>query len=274
MINYLALFASIAIASVAAWYSIVGLMSIFAAAALPIAIMGGVLEAGKLITASLLFQNWKTLPTILKTYLTTAVVILIMVTSMGIFGYLSKAHIDQTLTAGDNTLQIQLIDNNIEREKRRISDAEKVIGQLDDAVSKLLEFDRVRGRDGAIAVRKSQEQDRERLTTIINDASGVVGTLQQQRALLQKQQNEIEAEVGPIKYIAALIYGETDKQLLESAVRLVIMIIIFVFDPLAVLLLIAANHGLTNNRVESKIPNSRLLRKSTVEVDKRNIAKF
>jgi len=187
---------------------------------------------------------------------------------------LSKAHIDQTLTAGDNTLQIQLIDNNIEREKRRISDAEKVIGQLDDAVSKLLEFDRVRGRDGAIAVRKSQEQDRERLTTIINDASGVVGTLQQQRALLQKQQNEIEAEVGPIKYIAALIYGETDKQLLESAVRLVIMIIIFVFDPLAVLLLIAANHGLTNNRVESKIPNSRLLRKSTVEVDKRNIAKF
>ena len=250
-------------------------MSIFAAAALPIAIMGGVLEVGKLITASLLYQNWYKLPGVLKGYLTGAVVVLVLITSMGIFGYLSKAHIDQSLSSGDNTLEIQLIDNKIQREQRRIADAENVINQLDEAVNKLLKYDRIRGRDGAIATRESQKADREQLGTIIEDASRMVGTLQQQRAGLQKQQNELEAEVGPIKYIAALIYGETDKELLESAVRFVIITIIFVFDPLAVLLLIAANHGLTTNRVASTIPRKKIFKSSsTVEVDKKNIAKF
>lgn len=249
-------------------------MSIFAAAAIPIAIMGGVLEVGKLVTASLLYQNWYKLSNVLKYYLTLAVIVLIMITSMGIFGYLSKAHIDQSLGSSDNVLKIELIDKQIEREQRRIADAEKVINQLDQAINVLLEFNRIGGRNGATATRNKQKADREELSSIISDASGVVGTLQQQRAVLQKQQNEIEAEVGPLKYIAALIYGETDKQLLESAVRIVTIIIIFVFDPLAVLLLIAANQGLTSEQKQSKMPRRKKFLDSTVEVDKRNIVKF
>ena len=122
--GFLTLFIAIAISAVAAWYSIVGLMAIFSAAAIPIAIMGGVLEVGKLVTASWLYQNWKKIPKTLKVYLTSAVIILMFITSMGIFGFLSKAHIDQTVVSGDNSLQITQLDKQIEREQRTINDAE------------------------------------------------------------------------------------------------------------------------------------------------------
>ena len=166
----LTLLVALAISGVAAWYSIVGLMDIFAAAAIPIAIMGGVLEAGKLLTASWLYQNWNVVPKLLKYYLTVAVVVLMFITSMGIFGFLSKAHIDQTLSTGDNTLLITQIDNKIARENRRIEDAEKVIVQLDRAVQVLMDFDRIRGPEGAIVVRESQKNERRDLNVIIDDA--------------------------------------------------------------------------------------------------------
>ena len=104
---YLVLFVALAISGVAAWYSIAGLAAIFAAAKLPIIIMGSTLEAGKLVTASWLYQNWSRAPLLLKSYLTLAVAVLMFITSMGIFGFLSKAHIDQTLVSGDNTLLIE-----------------------------------------------------------------------------------------------------------------------------------------------------------------------
>ena len=149
----LTLLVALAISGVAAWYSIVGLMAIFSAAAMPIAIMGGVLEVGKLLTASWLYQNWNRAPVLLKSYLSIAVVVLMFITSMGIFGFLSKAHIDQTISTGDNSLLISQIDNKIAREQNRVEDAEKVIAQLDQAVQVLMDFDRIRGKDGAIAVR-------------------------------------------------------------------------------------------------------------------------
>ena len=130
MINYLALIIAIAISAVAAWYSIVGLIAIFAAAAIPIAIMGTVLEIGKLVTVSWLYQNWKETPKLLKSYLVFAVVVLMFVTSLGIFGFLSKAHIDQTLQGGDNSLQITLIENKIKNEQRIIKDAENVLSLI------------------------------------------------------------------------------------------------------------------------------------------------
>jgi hypothetical protein len=157
MMAFLTLLVALAISGVAAWYSIVGLMAIFAAAAIPIAIMGGVLEVGKLLTASWLYQNWKTAPKILTAYLTTAVVVLMFITSMGIFGFLSKAHIDQTLIGGDNTLQIESYDQQIAQQQRKIDDANKVISQLDSSSRDAHKYDRIRGEDGAIAVRKSQK---------------------------------------------------------------------------------------------------------------------
>ena len=238
----LTLIVGLAISGVAAWYSIVGLMAIFAAAKIPIAIMGAVLEVGKLLTASWLYQFWEKTNTLLKTYFTIAVVVLMFITSMGIFGFLSKAHMDETLSVGDNSLLIERIDTKIEREQVRIKDAETVIGQLDKAVQVLIDYDRIRGPSGSIAVRESQNEERAQLTSVIDDAYLKIDTMSAEKLELDKEQLALEAEVGPIKYIAAFIYGdELDKTLLERAVRWIIITIIFVFDPLAVLLIVAAN---------------------------------
>ena len=243
--SYLILLVAIAISGVAAWYSIAGLMAIFSAASISIAVMGSVLEVGKLVTASWLYQNWRTVPFLLKTYLTIAVVTLMLITSMGIFGYLSKAHIDQTLGNGYNTIQIVELESQISNEQRRIDDAKLVTSQLDAAVQTLIKFDRIRGKDGAISVRESQLVERAALSGIISEASERIKQLRTSKNELAKEQLKFEAEVGPIRYVAEFIYGETNQQILEKAVRWVIITIIFVFDPLAVLLLIAANMSLS-----------------------------
>ena len=242
LFGILTLLVGLAISVVAAWYSIVGLMAIFAAAKIPIAIMGAVLEVGKLLTASWLYQYWDKTNALLKSYFTIAVVVLMFITSMGIFGFLSKAHMDQTLSVGDNSLLIERIDRKIEREKVKITDAETVVAQLDKTVQVLIDYDRIRGESGAIAVRESQNEERATLSNIIDQAYSKIYTLSVEKLELDKEQLELEAEVGPIKYIAAFIYGdELDKTLLERAVRWIIITIIFVFDPLAVLLIVAAN---------------------------------
>jgi len=238
----LTLLVAIAISGVAAWYSILGLMAIFSAAAIPIAIMGVVLEIGKLVTASWLYQNWKRVPLLLRNYLTGAVIVLMFITSMGIFGFLSKAHIDQTLLTGDNTLLIEQIDNRISREQRNIDDAEKVISTLDQQVQTLINYDRIRGPEGALATREKQKEERDELNKIINNTYTRINDLQNEKLSYEKEQLELEADVGPIRYIAEFVYRDkATKEVLEEAVRWVIIVIIFVFDPLAVLLLIAAN---------------------------------
>ena len=238
----LTLLVGLAISGVAAWYSIVGLMAIFAAAKIPIAIMGAVLEVGKLLTASWLYQYWEKANKLIKGYFITAVVVLMFITSMGIFGFLSKAHMDQTLSVGDNSLLIERLDKKIEREQVRIKDAETVIGQLDKAVQVLIDYDRIRGPKGSIAVRESQNEERAQLTSVIDDAYLRIDDMSMEKLELDKEQLALEAEVGPIKYIAAFIYGDDlDSNLLDKAVRWIIVTIIFVFDPLAVLLIVAAN---------------------------------
>jgi hypothetical protein len=176
---------------------------------------------------------------------------------MGIFGFLSKAHLDQTITAGDNTLEISQIDSRIDRQKKRIVDADIVIAQLDKSVQVLIDFDRIRGKDGAIAVRESQKEERANLNAVIDDAQNEVTILNNKRLELSKEQLAIEAEVGPLKYIAELIYGDDAKDHFDEAVRWVILLLIFVFDPLAVLLLIAANQSLRDYR-KVKVENDNI----------------
>lgn len=239
------LLVAIAISAVAAWYSIVGLMAIFAAAAIPIAIMGGVLEVGKLLTASWLYQNWTKVPWLLKSYLTTAVVVLMFITSMGIFGFLSKAHLDQTLkTEGSNGLLIQNLERQISQQRRIITDGETLLGQLDKTVEVLIEYDRIRGPEGALAVRKGQADQRAEINSQIQSAVSRINEINEDLLPLQKERVALEAEVGPLKYIAELIYGDEADNMLDEAVRLVILLLIFVFDPLAVLLVIAGNMSL------------------------------
>ena len=176
---------------------------------------------------------------------------------MGIFGFLSKAHIDQTITSGDNTLLIEQLDQRIEREQKRVDDANLVISQLDNAVQTLIDYDRIRGDDGAIAVREEQKNERDNLNSIIDSSYAAITELQSDRLELSKEQLSIEAEVGPIRYIAELVYdGDPSVDILDDAVRYVILIIIFVFDPLAVLLLVAANISLKEAR--SKITSKKV----------------
>ena len=201
----LTLLTALAISAVAAYYSIIGLIAIFSAAAIPIAVMGVVLETGKLVTASWLYQNWKRVNVLLKTYLISAVLVLMFITSMGIFGFLSKAHIEQTTITSDNTLKIELIQSQIQRERRTIERAESTLARLDSALDKYIELDRItKGLDA----RKEQEEERNELNTTINESTDAISTLTKEMSELNADRIAIEAEVGPIKYIAELIYGE------------------------------------------------------------------
>lgn len=255
MINYLALAVALIVSAVSAYYSIVGLVTIFAGAATAVVVMGIALELGKLVSTSWLYRNWKDSPILLKTYLMLAVVILMAISSMGIFGFLSKAHIEQTLLSGDNTLVIQSLDQRIQYEQARIDDAQKVIGQLDQAVQTLINFDRIRGNDGAIATREAQAPERQKLNQSIDQSITRVTDLRDQKQKLEQQQLKLEAEVGPIKYISDMIFQESNRSNLEKAVRYCIILIVFVFDPLAVGLLLAANHGLNKKVIVEEQKN-------------------
>ena len=249
----LTLLTALAISAVAAYYSIIGLIAIFSSAVIPIAVMGVVLETGKLVTAAWVYHHWKRTPVLLKTYLISAVVVLMFITSMGIFGFLSKAHIEQTTVNSDNTLQIELIDTKIQRERDTIKRAENTLLQLDGALEKYVELGAV---TKGLNARKEQEAERNELNTTIDESTDAIATLTQKKSELNADRIAIEAEVGPIKYISELIYGESTKGVLEDAVRGVILIIVFVFDPLAVLLLVAANQSLLQEQIKRRRRNT------------------
>lgn len=247
----LLLLSALAVSTVAGYFSIVGLMAIFPAAAQPILAMGVVLEVAKLVTASWVYRYWNKTAIVLKTYFTVAVIILSVITSMGIFGFLSKAHLEHSVSAGDNTLQVARLDRRIETEQRRITDAETVLAQLDNTVQTLIDYDRIRGDDGAIATRENQASEREELNTSIDKAVAAIDALSEEKLLLETEQLLIEVEVGPLLYVAEMIYGDTDKETLDKTVRFVIILLILVFDPLAILLVVAANMSIKERKGES-----------------------
>ena len=243
------LITALGISAVAAFYSIVGLMAIFSASALSIAVMGIVLEIGKLITASWLYQNWKRVPFLLKSYLTIAVIILMFITSMGIFGYLSKAHIDQGSGTSELYVKVERLDNRIASERKIITRAEKQLSALDSALDKYLELGAV---SKGLKKREDQEQERNALIGNINNAQGRIDKLLDEKSEYKLQINSFEVEVGPLKYISALVYGDEALDYIDTAVRAVILILVFVFDPLAVLLIIAANISFTEYNEKRK----------------------
>ena len=242
---------AISISVIAAGYSIVGLSTLFAGAVVPIIAMGSALEVGKLVAASWLYNNWrnKLVPYTIKMYLTFAVIVLIFITSMGIFGFLSKAHLDQVKPTSSNNIKIELLDKQINQQQLIIDRAEGQLTLLDKALEVYIDKEYV---SRGLKERKKQEEERTILNTAITDASNKIGELTLQKSELALEQDKIEAEVGPIKYIAELIYGEQAKDHFDKAVRWVIIVLIFVFDPLAVLLLIAANISLRSRKVEKE----------------------
>jgi hypothetical protein len=217
--------------------------------------MGSALEVGKLVAASWLYNNWNSnVPRLLKAYLFGAIIVLIFITSMGIFGFLSKAHLDQVKPTSGNNIKIELLDNQINQQQKIIDRSQKTLDQLDKALEVYIEKEFVtRG----LKERKKQEEERNTLNNAINNASDKIAELTNQKASLSLEQNKIEAEVGPIKYVAELIYGENAEDNFDKAVRIVILILIFVFDPLAVLLLIAANISLRQWRMKRQLTQSK-----------------
>lgn len=256
-LSYLTLFIALCLSAVAAFYSIAGLTAIFAAAVVPIIIMGSILEVAKIVTTLWLHEYWRQAKLSLKAYLVPAVAVLMLMTSMGIFGFLSKAHLDQSVPAGDVTAQVSLFDEKIKNERDTIANARTLMNQLDKAVNDISSGgDReitLRGgakqtqsaAERALQVRRQQARDRAALTKTIEDAQARIVKLQEERAPIASQARKVEAEVGPVKYVAALIYGDNpDANTLERAVRWVIIMIVVVFDPLAIMMLLAATESI------------------------------
>ena len=249
-LTILTFLSAISISVIAAGYSIIGLATLFAGAVIPIIAMGSALEVGKLVAASWLYNNWDSdVPRLLKAYLFGAIIILVFITSMGIFGFLSKAHLDQVKPTSSNNIKIELLDNQIKSQQLIIDRSQKTLTLLDKALEVYIYKEFVtRG----LKERKKQEPERLELNTAIKEASNEIAKLSEEKGTLSLEQNKIEAEVGPIKYVAELIYGENAQDNFDKSVRIVILILIFVFDPLAVLLLIAANISLRQWRMRKQ----------------------
>jgi len=239
----LTLLVALSLSSVAAWYSIIGLTAIFAGAVVPVIIMGGILEVGKITTTVWLRKYWNHCGFMLKLYLVPAVVALALLTSMGIFGFLSKAHMEQGINTGDSQAKLSLYDEKIKTQRDNIELARKALTQMDNQVDqRLSRGDSENSAERAVQIRRQQIGERSKLQKEIGDAQKEIAKLNEERAPIAAENRKIEAEVGPIKYIAALIYGDNaDNNMLESAVRWVIILLVIVFDPLAIALVLAAN---------------------------------
>lgn len=246
LFGYFTLFVALVIEMVGAFYSVTGLAAIFSGAVIPILIMGGALEVGKVTAAVWLKNNWERASVAYKVYLVPAVVVLMFLTSMGIFGFLSKAHSDQNLVSGDVQSRVAIYDEKIRTARDNIDANRRALTQMDAQVDQLLgRTDDARGAERAVQIRRNQARERERLQTEIANNQKLIAQLNEQAAPIRAEIRKVEADVGPIKYIAKLIYGDNpDANLLEKAVVWVIIIIVAVFDPLALVLILAAQQSL------------------------------
>jgi len=242
ILAYLLLLTGLTISSVAIYYSVVGLTAIFSAAAIPIMIMGVSLEVAKLVCATWIKQYWSQVPRLMKTYMVTAVTVLMLITSMGIFGFLSKAHNDQNLVSGDVGAKLAIYDEKIKTARDNIEADRKQLQQMDAAVDQVMSRSSdEKGADKANAIRNSQKRDRASLAKDIESNQKIISQLNDEAAPIRAENRKVEAEVGPIKYIAAFIYGTApDASMLEKAVTWIIIMIVIVFDPLAVIMLLAS----------------------------------
>lgn len=278
MINLLALVTALGISAVAAYYSIIGLTTIFAGAFFPILIMGSALEIGKLVTISWLYRNWHKISTAIKYYLSICVIILMFITSMGIFGFLSKSHIEQTMNISNaQSGQVQVLAQQIELNAAKVADLDKQIVVIDAAINKMLEKGQAQT---SLRAADQQRKNRDQLVKQRDQLNTVIAGLKTEKIKQEIEIKKIEAEVGPLKYIAELIYGKDDaKSHFDSAVRIVIIILILVFDPLAVMLLLGINQVVAKEKENKfdepvKKPLKKSRKRSTIEIDKSRIVEI
>ena len=271
----LTLLVALAISTVAAYYSIVGLMAIFAGATTAIAIMGVVLEIGKLICASWTFQNWKTSPFTIRSYFIVAVIVLMLITSLGIFGFLSRAHITQSSPTALLEERIERINLKVNQRQTQINRYQGRLDTLDQALQRYIEL-------GAISKGLSKigamDNETNLLKTKISTLETEIDGLTDKKYGMKTELNLAEVEVGPIRYVASMIYDDVSESQLEEAVRWIIILLIFVFDPLAVVLVIAANISLRDYRRERKMATRTVTVMPDLSdkevIDKENVAEY
>jgi len=265
-LSIMALAMGLILSAVAGYFSVVGIATIFAGAFWSVIIMAGTLETSKLVAASWIYRNWSIAPWLMRIYMTIAVVVLVFITSMGIFGYLSKAHVDQVIEqGGNNEIQMSNLERRITRQQNIIEDGEVVLFQLDSTVQTLISYDRIRGPEGAMAVRQGQAEERSAINTQIDTAYDEIDKLQTELLPLKKQSIELEAEIGPLKYIAELIYGDEAADYFDTAVRWIIILLVVVFDPLAICLLLAGNTGIMQKKRVTFMTEEEILK--DIEID-------
>lgn len=248
-LSYLTLISGLFLSLISEYFSILGLITIFPAMPYTIATMGIALGIGKIVSTLWLKQNWKIAPMHIKIYLIGAILTLMFITSLGCFGLLSKAHNDQTLISGDVLSKIAIYDEKIKTARDNIDANRKALKQLDEAVDQVMaRSSSEQGANKAVQIRRQQSKERAALIQEIQIEQKKINTLNEERAPIAAEVRKVEAEVGPLKYIAAFVYGETDNTILEKAVIWVIIIIVLVFDPLAVVLLLASQISFQNFR--------------------------
>ena len=234
MINQLAFATSLLVAGVAAYFSVIGLATIFAGSFWPVVIMAGVLEIGKLVTAGFLHLRWSDINRAMRYYLMTAVLVLMVITSLGIFGFLAKANIEQTLQGDSYSLELSIIDKRLEAKEKELGRFEERLANLDFII------DTARPEDRNYIDRR-QRDERAQIAVDIDLVVADIVELNEDKMPIQREQLVQEGEIGPIKYVAEMLYGEdVAKDKLDNAARILIFFIIFAFDPLAVLLLVAS----------------------------------
>ena len=254
MILTILLFISgIAVSVVGAYYSILGLAALFAGAYWAVITMGVTLEIAKLVTVSWLYRNWNLdlLPQSIRAYLLSAVLMLMFITSIGIFGFLSKAHLDTAAPNTGNRLLVKNIERQIDSEKKAIEGAQKIVDQLDKALDKVIDKD----ADKGLIERQKQITERNRANNIIANSSKKITDLSNQKLKYDTDQLAIDKEVGPFKYVAEILFGDADDGNLDRAVRFIIICLILVFDPLAVLMLVAVNVSIKEYQRNKKLLN-------------------
>ena len=269
--SHFTLFVALVITCVAEYFSIIGLTTIFAGAFWPIVIMGVCLGVGKITATTWLKLNWDRAPLTYKLYLVPSVFILMFLTSIGSFGFLSKAHSEASLVGGDVQSKIAIYDEKIQTAKGNIDANRKALKQMDESVDQVMaRSSSETGADKAVGLRRSQQKERARLQSEIQAEQKTISSLSEERAPIAAEVRKVEADVGPIKYIAAIIYGDNpDANLLEAAVRWVIIIIVAVFDPLALMLLLAAQQSMRWERQRDE--EEALAAKQSLEVTEKPV---
>lgn len=242
-IAILTLIISLYVAGIAGWFSIVGLMSIFSGYAFSAMCMGIGIEAGKVIGVSWLYRNWDSAPFKLRYFTLTCTIIAMLLTSGGIFGYLSKAHLEQQAPLGTLSADIKILDYKISREQKRIDNATVVLDQLDSTVNTLIKNEKISSKNGARDVRESQRQERAELNKDIEEARKAIDNLTQEKMVKELSLKGAELDVGPIKYISKVINNDDSEASIENSVTKVIFLILLAFDPFAIALLMCANYS-------------------------------